>query len=480
MINCNPETVSTDYDTADRLYFEPLTTESVLEIYKKEEENGEVLGVFVQFGGQTPLKIANELESEGVKILGTTTEAIDLAEDRDRFSDTLLKLKIDQPKNGFAKNLNEAKKIANDIGYPVLVRPSYVLGGRAMEIAYNEKHLESFTNNALEVSSNNIILVDQYLENATEVDVDLIRDSKGKIFIAGIMEHIEEAGIHSGDSACSLPPFSISDEKQNKIINWVSKIAEEIKVIGLMNTQLAIKNENIYVLEVNPRASRTVPFVAKARGIPIAKIAAKVMTADLLEDILSDINTKKLKTYNVKESVFPFNKFDGVDLVLGPEMKSTGEVMGIDDTFLSAFAKSQIACGTILPSKGKVFISIDDDNKKFILTIVKKLINLNFTIIATKGTAKFLNDNNLNVEIINKVKEGGSHIVNAITENKIDLVINTTKTQGSIRDSYSIRRTSLIFNIPYYTTIAGAKVAVDTIEHLQNNSLKVKSLQDLV
>jgi carbamoyl-phosphate synthase large subunit len=480
MINCNPETVSTDYDTADRLYFEPLTTESVLEIYKKEEENGEVLGVFVQFGGQTPLKIANELESEGVKILGTTTEAIDLAEDRDRFSDTLLKLKIDQPKNGFAKNLNEAKKIANDIDYPVLVRPSYVLGGRAMEIAYNEKHLESFTKNALEVSSNNIILVDQYLENATEVDVDLIRDSKGNIFIAGIMEHIEEAGIHSGDSACSLPPFSISDEIQNKIINWVSKIANEIKVIGLMNTQLAIKNENIYVLEVNPRASRTVPFVAKARGIPIAKIAAKVMTDDLLEDILTNTDTKKLKTYNVKESVFPFNKFDGVDLVLGPEMKSTGEVMGIDDTFLSAFAKSQIACGTILPSKGKVFISIDNDNKKFILTIVKKLINLNFTIIATKGTAKFLNDNNLNVEIINKVKEGGSHIVNAITENKIDLVINTTKTQGSIRDSYSIRRTSLIFNIPYYTTIAGAKVAVDTIEHLQNNSLKVKSLQDLV
>ena len=480
MINCNPETVSTDYDTADRLYFEPLTTESVLEIYKKEEENGEVLGIFVQFGGQTPLKIANELEEEGVKILGTTTEAIDLAEDRDRFSDVLKKLNIDQPKNGFAKNLNEAHLIANEIGYPVLVRPSYVLGGRAMEIAYNEKHLKSFTNIALEASSNNIILVDQYLENATEVDVDLIRDGKGKIFIAGIMEHIEEAGIHSGDSACSLPPFSISGDLQNKIINWVSKIAKEIKVVGLMNTQLAIKNEKIYVLEVNPRASRTVPFVAKARGIPIAKIAAKVMTGDLLENIVNEKNIKKLETFNVKESVFPFNKFDGVDLVLGPEMKSTGEVMGIDSTFLSAFAKSQIACGNILPSKGKVFISIDDDNKKFILTIVKKLINLNFIIVATKGTAKFLNDNNLNVETINKVKEGGSHIVNEIEDNKINLVINTTKTQGSIRDSYSIRRTSLTFNIPYYTTIAGAKVAVDTIEHLKKNSLKVKSLQDLI
>ena len=480
MINCNPETVSTDYDTADRLYFEPLTTESVLEIYKKEEEHGEVLGVFVQFGGQTPLKIANELEGEGVKILGTTTEAIDLAEDRDRFSEVLKKLQIQQPKNGFAKNLNEAVHIANDIGYPVLVRPSYVLGGRAMEIAYNEKHLESFTKSALEASSNNIILVDQYLENATEVDVDLIRDSEGEIFIAGIMEHIEEAGIHSGDSACSLPPYSINQEKQNKIINWVSKIAEEIKVIGLMNTQLAIKNQEIFVLEVNPRASRTVPFVAKARGIPIAKIAAKVMASNLLKNILKIIDIKKLNTFNVKESVFPFNKFEGVDLVLGPEMKSTGEVMGIDDTFLSAFAKSQIACGTILPSSGKVFISIDDDNKKFILTIVKKLIDLNFNIVATKGTASFLNDNSLIVETINKVKEGGSHIVNAIENNVIDLVINTTKTQGSIRDSYSIRRTSLTHNIPYYTTIAGAKVAVDTIEHLKNNNLKVKSLQDLI
>jgi len=480
MINCNPETVSTDYDTADRLYFEPLTTESVLEIYKKEEEVGEVLGVFVQFGGQTPLKIANELEKEGVNILGTTTEAIDLAEDRDRFSETLKKLNVQQPKNGFAKNLNEATSIANKIGYPVLVRPSYVLGGRAMEIAYNENHLAAFTKNALEVSSNNVILVDQYLENATEVDVDIIRDSKGEIFIAGIMEHIEEAGIHSGDSACSLPPFSISKEIQNNIIEWVSKIAQEIKVVGLMNTQLAIKNDQIYVLEVNPRASRTVPFVAKSRNIPIAKIAAKVMTGDYLEDVLKYITIKDLKTFNVKESVFPFNKFDGVDLVLGPEMKSTGEVMGIDSTFLSAFAKSQIACGTILPVKGKVFISIDDDNKKFILAIANKLLNLSFSIVATKGTAKFLSDNNLKVLTINKVKEGEPHIVNAIKDNQIDLVINTTKTQGSIRDSYSIRRASLTYNIPYYTTIAGAKIAVDTIEHLKNNSLKVNSLQDLI
>ena len=480
MINCNPETVSTDYDTADRLYFEPLTTESVLEIYKKEEEAGEVLGVFVQFGGQTPLKIANELENEGVNILGTTTEAIDLAEDRDRFSETLLKLNIQQPKNGFAKNLNEATSIANKIGYPVLVRPSYVLGGRAMEIAYNENHLAAFTKSALEVSSNNIILVDQYLENATEVDVDIIRDSKGEIFVAGIMEHIEEAGIHSGDSACSLPPFSISKEIQNNIIEWVSKIAQEIKVVGLMNTQLAIKNDQIYVLEVNPRASRTIPFVAKSRSIPIAKLAAKVMTGDFLDDVLKHITIKDLQTFNVKESVFPFNKFEGVDLVLGPEMKSTGEVMGIDFTFLSAFAKSQIACGTILPSKGRVFISIDDDNKKFILAIANKLLNLNFLIVATKGTSQFLSNNNLKVETINKVREGGPHIVDAIIENQINLVINTTKTQGSIRDSYSLRRTALTYNIPYYTTIAGAKIAVDTIEHLKNNYLKVNSLQDLI
>ncbi|MBI04536.1 MAG: carbamoyl phosphate synthase large subunit [Pelagibacteraceae bacterium] len=479
MINCNPETVSTDYDTADRLYFEPLTAESVLEIYKKEEENGEVLGVFVQFGGQTPLKIANEIEKAGVKILGTSTEAIDLAEDRDRFSEILRSLNIKQPKNGFAKNIDEAIHIAKDIGYPVLIRPSYVLGGRAMEIAYNENHLKSFTKNALDVSSNNIILVDQYLENATEIDVDLIRDNKGNIFVAGIMEHIEEAGIHSGDSACSLPPFSINSQMQKEIINLVSKIANKIKVVGLMNTQLAIKYNNIYVLEVNPRASRTVPFVAKARGIPVAKIAAKVMTGDLLEKILSQSKIKELNTFNVKESVFPFNKFDGVDLVLGPEMKSTGEVMGIDNTFLSAFAKSQIACGTILPSKGKVFISIDDDNKKFIVKIVKKLINLSFTLIATRGTASFIKKHNIKIETINKVKEGDPHIVDAIKNNEIDLVINTTKTQGSIRDSYSIRRTSLTNNIPYYTTIAGAKVAVDAIEHLKKNKLKVKSLQEL-
>ncbi len=478
MINCNPETVSTDYDTADRLYFEPLTAESVIEIYNKESSLGKVLGVYVQFGGQTPLRISKELESAGINILGTSTEAIDLAEDRDRFSETLNSLNIAQPKNGFAKNVQETLNIANNIDFPVLVRPSYVLGGRAMEIAYNENQLKTFATKAMEVSSNNIILVDQYLENAIEVDVDLIRDSSGQIFIAGIMEHIEEAGIHSGDSACSLPPFSIKKSMQNLIKDWVSKIANKIKVVGLMNTQLAIKNNNLYVLEVNPRASRTVPFVAKATGIPIAKIASKVMVGDLLKNLV-DTKSMDLNTFNVKESVFPFNKFDGEDLILGPEMKSTGEVMGIDSSFLSAFIKSQLASGTILPSKGNVFLSIDNDNKKYLLEIAKKLSDLKFNLIATKGTAIFLKHKNIKVKEINKVKEGSPHIVDALINNKIQLVINTTKTQGSIRDSYSIRRTSLMHNIPYYTTIAGAKVAVDAIGLLKNTKVKVNSLQSI-
>ena len=479
MINCNPETVSTDYDTADRLYFEPLSAESVIEIYNKEKSNGNVLGVLVQFGGQTPLKIAKELEEAGIKVIGTSTEAIDLAEDRDRFSEILMKLKIAQPKNAFANTVAQTLEKAEEIGYPVLVRPSYVLGGRAMQIAYDKDNLESFSNEALEVSSNNVILIDEYLENAKEIDVDIIRDKNGEIFVAGIMEHIEEAGIHSGDSACSLPPYSVSKETQNKIIEWVSKIANEINVVGLMNTQLAIKDKKIYVLEVNPRASRTVPFVAKSKGIPVAKIAAKVMVGENLNSILNNYKINELKNFNVKESVFPFNKFDGVDLILGPEMKSTGEVMGIDETFLSSYIKSQIACGNVLPSKGTVFISIDNDNKKFIIEIAQKLKELDFNLLATKGTAEYLNSNNIKTKIVNKVKEGNPHVVDSLINNEIQLVINTTKTQSSIRDSYSIRRTSLMYNIPYYTTIAGAKVAVDAIEHMKTQEFTIKSLQTI-
>ena len=479
MINCNPETVSTDYDTADRLYFEPLSAESVIEIYNKENSNGKVLGVYVQFGGQTPLKIAKQLEEAGITILGTSTEAIDLAEDRDLFSNILNELKIHQPKNGISNNISEILKIANNIGYPVLIRPSYVLGGRAMEIAYEDESLKAFAKTAMNVSTNNTILIDQYLENAIEIDVDLIRDSEGNVFIAGIMEHIEEAGIHSGDSACSLPAFSIDKRIENQITKWVTDIANKIKVIGLMNAQLALKKNKLYVLEVNPRASRTVPFVAKAIGVPIAKIASKVMSGDSLKNLLPSLKRKNISTYNVKESVFPFNKFDGVDMILGPEMKSTGEVMGIDNNFLSAFIKSQIASGTNLPKSGKVFLSIDNDNKEKISNIAKKLLDLKFEIIATQGTYKFLKERNIFVKTINKVREGSPHIVDALLNKEINLVINTTKTQGSIRDSYSIRRTSLMNNIPYYTTLAGAKVAVDAIEYLKKNTLSVRSLQSI-
>ena len=479
MINCNPETVSTDYDTADRLYFEPLRAENVIEIHNKESEKGNVLGVFVQFGGQTPLKIAKELEKEKIKILGTSTTSIDLAENRDLFSKTLNKLKINQPLNGISNNINQTLKIANKIGFPVLIRPSYVLGGRAMEIAYESRALKSFAKNAMSVSSDNSILIDQYLENAIEIDVDLIRDKNSNIFIAGIMEHIEEAGIHSGDSSCSLPPFSINKKTQNLIIDWVTKIANEIKVVGLMNTQLAFKNNQLFVLEVNPRASRTVPFVAKSIGIPIAKIAAKVMAGKKLVNLLPSLILKKFKIFSVKESVFPFNKFDGVDLILGPEMKSTGEVMGMDISFLSAYIKSQIAAGTILPIKGNVLLSIDDNNKDRLLPIAIKLDKLNFKLFATKGTGMFLRNKKLKVKILNKVKEGSPHIVDALLSGSINLVINTTKTQHSIRDSYSIRRTSLMINIPYYTTMAGAKVAVDAIEILKKNRQTIRSLQSL-
>ena len=479
MINCNPETVSTDYDTADRLYFEPLTAESVIEIYNKESESGKVLGIFVQFGGQTPLKIAKELERAGIKILGTSTASIDLAEDRDLFSKILDDLNIKQPSNGIANNIDKTLQIANKIGYPVLVRPSFVLGGRAMEIAYNDDALKLFAESAMSVSSNNTILIDEYLENAIEIDVDLIRDKDGKIFIAGVMEHIEEAGIHSGDSACSLPPYSISSKIENQIDLWVSKIADKLNVVGLMNTQLAIKNDQLYVLEVNPRASRTVPFVAKSIGIPIAKIAAKVMNGKKLLDLLPSLKKKKLNNYSVKESVFPFNKFDGVDLILGPEMKSTGEVMGIDKSFLSAYIKSQIACGNKLPEKGNAFLSVDDDNKNKLLPIAIKLKNLNFNLVTTKGTGIYLKNNNIDVSVVNKVKEGSPHIVDSLLSGDIDLVINTTKSQHSIKDSYSIRRTSLINNIPYYTTIAGAKVAVDAIESIKTSDLTFRNIQSI-
>ena len=450
-----------------------------IEIYNKESENGKVLGVFVQFGGQTPLKISKELEKENIKILGTSTKSIDIAEDRDLFSKIITDLNIKQPSNGIAYNKSQIFNITKKIKYPLLIRPSYVLGGRAMEIAYDEISLRSFISNAFKASTNNSILIDKYLENAIEIDVDLIRDSSNNIFIAGIMEHIEEAGIHSGDSACSLPPFSISKETKSKIIRWVKKIANELNVIGLMNTQLALQNNQLYVLEVNPRASRTVPFVAKSIGIPIAKIAAKVMVGKKLKNLLNKKNNNRIKTYNVKESVFPFNRFDGTDLILGPEMKSTGEVMGIDKSFLTAYVKSLIASGTILPKDGNVLLSIDDNNKDRILPIAEALIFLGFKLIATKGTYNFLKKNNVKIKKINKVKEGSPHIVDLLLSKKINLVINTTRTRASVRDSYSIRRTTLMSNIPYFTTIAGAKIAIRAIEALKKETLTFRSLQSI-
>ena len=390
MINCNPETVSTDYDTSDKLYFEPLTHEDVLSIIKKEEQNGEVLGVIVQLGGQTPLKIAASLEEAGVNILGTSVDAIDLAEDRKRFKELLQTLNLNQPSNGIASNNSEAVKIATDIGFPIVIRPSYVLGGRAMEIVHNHNQLQKYINEAVKVSGNNPVLIDSFLRNAIEVDVDAISDGDDT-YIAGIMEHIEEAGIHSGDSACALPPQTLNKNIIDEIITQTTILAKALNVIGLMNIQFAIQENKIFILEVNPRGSRTIPFVAKATGIPLAKIASQIMIGKKLSDF--NIQNYNISHISVKEAVFPFARFPGTDVILGPEMKSTGEVMGIGSTFGEAFAKSQLGASIELPKKGQVFISIKDDDKKNIIPIAQKLFNLGFTICATSGTAKILNDN---------------------------------------------------------------------------------------
>ena len=474
MVNCNPETVSTDYDTSDKLYFEPLTEEDVLEIAKKEKSKGTLLGIIVQFGGQTPLKLCKALKESKIPILGTSPDAIDLAEDRKRFKELLLKINLKQPRNGIAKSKKEAIAIAREIGFPIIIRPSYVLGGRAMEIVHQEKLLKSYIDEAVQVSGNSPVLIDRYLKDAIEIDVDALSDGKN-VYIAGIMEHIEEAGIHSGDSACSLPPRSLSDTQIKKIKSQTVALAKALNVIGLMNIQFAIQDEEIYILEVNPRASRTVPFVSKATGIPIAKLATKVMVGE-------KINFKKLKFstpkhISVKESVFPFARFPGVDLILGPEMKSTGEVMGIDKNFSIAFAKAQISSGTNLPISGTAFISVKDKDKVSIAKSCRKLVNIGFILSATKGTAQYLKKKNIKVKEIKKVYEGSPNVVDALKENKIQLVINTTEGVGSIADSFSLRRTTLKKNIPYYTTVAGANAAVDAIEAIKNGDLKIKSLQ---
>ena len=474
MINCNPETVSTDYDTSDKLYFEPLTHEDVLSIIKKEEQNGEVLGVIVQLGGQTPLKIAASLEEAGVNILGTSVDAIDLAEDRKRFKELLQTLNLNQPSNGIASNNSEAVKIATDIGFPIVIRPSYVLGGRAMEIVHNHNQLQKYINEAVKVSGNNPVLIDSFLRNAIEVDVDAISDGDNT-YIAGIMEHIEEAGIHSGDSACALPPQTLNKNIIDKIITQTTILAKALNVIGLMNIQFAIQENKIFILEVNPRGSRTIPFVAKATGVPLAKIASQIMIGKKLSDF--NIQNHNISHISVKEAVFPFARFPGTDVILGPEMKSTGEVMGIGSTFGEAFAKSQLGASIELPIKGQVFISIKDDDKKNIIPVAQKLFNLGFKICATSGTAKILNDNEIETNYIKKVIEGRPNAVDAMLSGEIQLVINTVEGSNSIKDSFSLRQTALLNKIPYYTTLQGANAATLAIKVIKEEVLTVKSIQ---
>ncbi|MCB1393145.1 carbamoyl-phosphate synthase large subunit, partial [Nitrobacter sp.] len=495
MVNCNPETVSTDYDTADRLYFEPLTAEDVLEIIDTERQNGTLHGVIVQFGGQTPLKLARALEAADVPILGTSPEAIDLAEDRDRFKRILDRLKLKQPKNGIAYSVEQARLVAADLGLPLVVRPSYVLGGRAMQIIREDSQLGDYllgtlpelvpadvkarypndkTGQINTVLGTNPLLFDRYLSDATEIDVDCLGDGKDT-YVVGIMEHIEEAGIHSGDSACSLPPRSLDEATIAELERQTRELALGLDVVGLMNVQYAIKDGEIYVLEVNPRASRTVPFVAKVIGLPVAKIAARIMAGEKLADF--KLGLQKLGHVGVKESVFPFARFPGVDTVLGPEMKSTGEVMGIDRSFEIAFAKSQLGGGTHLPRKGTVFVSVRETDKMRILAAVKLLASAGFRVMATSGTQRYLTDSGVPAEKINKVLEGRPHIVDAITNGEVQLVFNTTDGPQALADSRSLRRAALLHKVPYYTTLSGAVAAAQGIRAYLGGDLEVRTLQ---
>jgi carbamoyl-phosphate synthase large subunit len=486
MINCNPETVSTDYDTSDRLYFEPLTAEDVLEIIRTEKQNGTLKGVIVQFGGQTPLKLAHALEQAGVPILGTSPDAIDLAEDRDRFKQLIERLGLRQPRSAIAGSLEHAKTAAEEIGYPIVIRPSYVLGGRAMEIVHDREQLSQYLTrlaatldrpSELLVSDRRPLLIDSYLTDAVEVDVDCLSDGRDT-FVAGIMEHIEEAGIHSGDSACSLPPHSLKADMIAEIERQTRELALALNVVGLMNVQFAIKDGDVYILEVNPRASRTVPFVAKVVGIPVAKIASRIMAGKPLAEF--DLKRPNLRHIAVKEAVFPFERFPGVDPVLGPEMRSTGEVMGIDTEYALAFAKSQLGSNIKLPTAGTVFISVRDSDKERIVGSVKQLAALGFRVIATRGTKRFLDANGVACEAVNKVLEGRPHIVDAMKNGEVQLVFNTTEGSKALHDSRDIRRTALLNHIPYYTTLSGAQAVTLAIKALKADTLKVAPLQSYV
>ena len=489
MVNSNPETVSTDYDTSDRLYFEPLTKEDVLNIIEVENP----IGVIVQFGGQTPLKLAVSLQEylqntapgEGIttKIWGTAPDSIDIAEDREKFEKILEKLNITQPPNGIARNYQDALIVARCIGYPILVRPSYVLGGRAMEIVYSDTELEKYMTFAVQVQPEYPILIDKFLENAIEVDVDAIADITGNVVIAGIMEHIEQAGIHSGDSACSLPSISLSSAILDQIRQWTIELAKSLNVIGLINIQFAAmnaqsNNPQVYILEANPRASRTIPFVSKAIGVPIAKLASLIMSGKTLEEIgfIQEVIPSHIA---VKEAVLPFNKFPGTDTILGPEMRSTGEVMGIDIDFGRAFAKAEMAAGERLPLTGTVFVSMNDRNKQAVVCVVQEFINLGFNIMATDGTRRILQESGLEVKLVLKLHEGRPNILDAIKNRTIELIVNTPSGEEAQTDAKLIRRTALAYKIPIITTISGAQATVAAIRSLQKvNTLDVKAIQE--
>jgi carbamoyl-phosphate synthase large subunit len=475
MVNCNPETVSTDYDTSDRLYFEPLTAEDVIALARREQQNGTLLGCIVQYGGQTPLKLSQALPAAGIPVLGTSADAIDIAEDRERFQTLLQKLGLRQPDNGIARSAPEAETIADRIGYPVVIRPSYVLGGRAMEIVFDKAQLHRYMREAVRVSGDNPVLIDRYLNDAIEVDVDCIADGE-TVYVAGVMEHIEEAGIHSGDSACSLPPYSLAPSMVTELKDETDALARALGVVGLMNVQYAIKDKDVYVLEVNPRASRTVPFVAKATGVPVAKIGALVMAGKKLSEFKLD-DTAIAPHVAVKEAVFPFARFPGVDTILGPEMKSTGEVMGLDHSFERAFAKSQLGAGVNLPDKGTVFLSVRDNDKTALIALARRVTEMGFSILATRGTASRIREAGMAVGVVNKVLEGRPHCVDAIRSGDIQLVINTTQGAQSTADSFDIRRSALTHGVPHYTTMAGARAAVHAIAALRAGSLEVAPLQ---